>query len=111
MLAELIDFDYNDDESRETWALHHSRDHQAIWKAIQAQGFGNLPEYPLSPVPWFAWKTYEQTHQQVHNDMNKALSLSGSDLTGVQWSNKQAADDWNQQHFSEHQAARSKLGI
>jgi len=110
-LINLIGFDPKMAGAAEDWAFNNDDDHTAIRDAIQAASLGNLPVWQLWPVNWNDQATFELRHQSVHNEMNQALGLAGADLTGVDLTDPAKAESWHQQHFSEHQAARAKLGI
>ncbi len=110
-LSSLMGFDVNNQRSVEDWALQHSDDHWLIRQRIQDQSLGNLPAWQLWPVNFRDWDAYALRHQAAHNEMNDALGLSGSDLTGVDFKDEKAVKEWNLTHFSEHEAAHSSLGI
>src|ERR1700691_3487101 len=101
MLAALLIFNYNDQASREQWSLQHSRDHQEIRQAIQAQKGVNLTDWQLSPIAWQDWDSFALRHQNTHNDMNGVLGLNGTDITSVNFEKPEAAYEWNYEHFAE----------
>ena len=111
MLATLLDFDFKNFASRESWALAHSRDHDDIRLAIQAKGGPILTAWQLNPVPWNKLDDWFLRHQTAHSDFDGALNLAGQDISSVDFDNPEDAHEWNLQHFSEHQAARAALGI
>jgi hypothetical protein len=110
-LVSLLGFDGKSHGAAEDWAFNNGDDHIAIRDAAQRLGFGNLTVWQLWPVDWKDQASYELRHQSAHNEMNAALGLAGSDLTGVDLTDPAKSASWHQQHFSEHQAARAKLGI
>lgn len=110
-LVSLLGFNPKEAGAAEEWAFNNADDHVAIRDAAQRKGFGNLTAWPLWPVGWKEQQSFELQHQSAHNEMNAALGLAGVDLTGVDLTDPGKSASWHQQHFSEHQAARAKLGI
>jgi hypothetical protein len=71
----------------------------------------SLENRVIYPVDWNDWDSFSLKHQDVHNDLNAELNLSGSDLTGADLTNNRSMTEWNFQHFREHLAFRIALGI
>ena len=111
MLAYLMSFDYADQRSLDEWDINHSSDHEEIRQAIQAKLGVNLEDRPIYPTNWKDWNAYAIRHQSLHNDMNSILGLNGVDLTTVDFKDKKESENWHFDHFQEHQAARTTLGI
>jgi hypothetical protein len=93
------------------WWWSHWIDHQEIMQAIQKKGKGNLTVYVIIP-----WDDNDASgilgrHQEMHDDMNEALGLNGQDLSSLNPKDASDIQRWVSQNFSEHQAARSALGI
>src|SRR5215472_9646653 len=83
----------------------HYNDHLEIAQAIQRQTGVQVPVLPINPAgdQTAQWK---RLHQTMHDAMNQALKLpQGRDLTG------EIDDDWHNDNWREHAAARAKLGI
>jgi hypothetical protein len=64
--------------------------------------------YPFSPTGVGEWLI---NHQNFHDDMNRALSISGVDLQTVDFQNQAEADLWVDLNFREHLSAAKKLGL
>ncbi len=111
MLSILMDFDSSDHKAAELWALNHSADHDEIHAAVQAKKSVNLENRVLYPVNLKDWDAFSLRHQDVHNDLNAELNLSGSDLMGADLSDRKSMEEWNFVHYREHLAFRTALGI
>ena len=72
------------------------------WKSGDAATFGSA----VSLVPdWL------DRNQLTHQEMNGALSLSGTDLTAVDWRDDHQLQAWIFGHYLEHYNARAALAI
>ncbi len=111
MFSSVLEFNVKDPKAMAIWELAHSADHDEIRQAVKTQKSVSLVDYVLYPVNWRDWDKFADWHQQVHNDMNGTLNLAGTDLTSVDFNDAKAAAEWHQNHFTEHLAARSTLGI
>lgn len=110
-LAGLIGFDFKDPRAREEWVLDHFSSHEGIRDAVQRAGYGNLIAWELYPVNWHDWDSYALRHQSAHNEFNEALGLPGTDLMSVDFNDQKSSDEWNLDHYREHLAAATMLGI
>lgn len=75
------------------WTFWHAKDHGDIVAGVLRYAGQRLTTYLLDPLPQDA-RVWLQNHQQAHNDMNSFLSLPGSDLQDVNFSDPQALDAW-----------------
>lgn len=106
----LIGFDATDIGSADRWSFSNANAHSAVHAAVQAQGYGNPVVSEIYPVRWDNLGGWELRHQQMHDQINEALGVAGTDLTGVDFSDKAKADQWHKQHFDEHAAWQAILG-
>jgi hypothetical protein len=93
------------------WLFSHQQDHNEIsGGALKILG-ANLPQYILDPMQQSDIKSWLLRHQQAHTDMNSLLGLAGQDLQDVDFEQSDQIRAWMYQNFTEHQAARTRLGI
>lgn len=86
-------------------------DHLEIVEAINKAMGLNLPTYVIHP-----WQEGDQAgilerHQQLHNDMQEALGIQGSDLQLVDFGDPSSRDAWVYSNYQQHLQARTILGI
>lgn len=111
MLSSLMMLDPSDPKSAEMWALKHKADHDEIHSAVQSKFGVNLENRVLYPINFKDWEEFSLKHQDVHNDLNNQLKLSGTDLTDADLRDPSSRQEWNFNHFREHLAFRAALGI
>lgn len=109
MLACLLNAPTTDEEWAR-WGFHHRQSHDAIVRAINAQG-GSLTYYQLDPIPLTEITDWLDRDQQAHNDMNAALGTQGADLTEVDFDNANQKEAWIWLEFQEHFRVEAVLGI
>ena len=107
----LIGFDAEDLGASDRWAFANANDHIKIHDAIQAAGKGNVFMYELYPFRWESPAGFLLRHQSSHTAINQTLGVAGTDLTGIDFKNKEQLDQWNQAHFDEHKTWAALLGI
>lgn len=100
-IAQLYNIPGDPKESN-SWSFAHSSHHRDIIKAIHEQYGVNLPEYVLDPVPVQDLSTWIYQHQQMHNDMNGILRVSGYNLSNVDWKNIESRSSWIFSNATEH---------
>jgi len=95
------------------WTFSNDSNHRDIIQSIAKLNNTTilLPIYQLYPVALYDVKNWLQRHQQMHNDMNAVLNLGGSDLSDLNFQDKEQLIGWVELHFSEHYAACNALGI
>lgn len=89
------------DESN-SWSFAHSSHHRDIIKAVFEQYGVSLPEYALDPIPTQDLSTWIYQHQQMHNDMNQIVGVSGYNLSNVNWKNIESRSGWIFSNANEH---------
>ncbi len=99
------------DEERAQWAFSHMAHHRDISQQIYLLVKIALPEYILEPVNPNDVSTWEYQHQQMHDNQNQLLGITGQDLTGVDWKDQRLLAAWIQLNFVEHLQASNILGI
>lgn len=114
MLAEL----YNNFSGAEVellrWSFHNQDEHNKIVQALflSPQNLAAI-NYILDPMPDLRSpeiKNWSYRHQAAHTAFNDALGLSGSDLTNVDWSQRDQVESWIYLHAREHVFAQQALG-
>lgn len=95
------------------WASTHMAMHRDINRRIYelSNGLVVLPEYVLDPINPNDTGVWDDQHQIMHQDMDAVLGISGFDLTGVDFKNRDTLVNWVQLHASEHYQASNILGI
>lgn len=93
------------------WSLNHRISHDNIVQAINKQKKLQLQAYLLDPIPSSAIADWLERNQQAHTDMNGALKLQNSDLSEVDFKNKEQLKAWIYEHWQQHQAAARALRI
>ena len=96
------------------FSLAHKLDHDEIRQAIAAKKGQGLPQYILDPIPYTQPSLvpdWLDRNQLTHQEMNGALSLSGTDLTAVDWRDDHQLQAWIFGHYLEHYNARAALAI
>lgn len=103
--------DLGQPESLATWGFVHAAHHRDIIRRIYELALLALPEYILDPINPNDMETWTYQHQQMHNDMDTILGISGFNLDDVDWKNKGQLSSWVALHAAEHLQAANILGI
>lgn len=93
------------------WAWGHMAHHRDINRRILEITTIALPEFVLDPINPEDMGTWIDQHQQMHNNMNRILGLSGNDLLNVDWQDQAQLSSWIWLNFTEHLAASQSLGV
>ena len=93
------------------WSFSHSAHHRDIIRRIFETKQKNLAEYALDPFDPNQMLVWLEQHQQMHNDMNRALGVGGYDLSEVDWNNKDQLQSWILAHFDEHVRVGQIIGL
>ena len=84
----------------------HQADHFDIaGQVVQKLGIRTMIMQPLDPIPLehgLDLLTWLMNHQFVHNEVNGYLGLTGYDLTGVDFRNRQELEIWIRYNALEH---------
>ncbi len=99
------------DEERAFWAFAHMAHHRDIAARIYLLVKIALPEYILDPINIEDSGTWEYQHQLMHDNQNEILGITGQDLTGIDWKNKNELSAWIFLNSNEHVQASNILGI
>jgi len=110
MLADLINF-ATEGATAARWTLANMDLHRRSADAVQVQKNKTLQIYPVDPIFPGDWESWLQNHQQMHNDLNATLGISGNDFSQLDLNNKIAVDNWVQLHFEEHRQQAAALNI
>ena len=110
MLAALLNVPHTNDEwSR--FAFDHRDSHDRIRAAIQKKYGTNLTDYQIEPMNPNDMQDFLYNNSQLHDDMNAALGLQGTNLDIVDLSQDNERASWINFHYLEHYYAEQKLGI
>ena len=95
---------------RELYDFAHYQDHVAIVRAIKQTPTLNLTliVHQIYPRPG-DMRIFLQRHQDLHDDMNRALKLIRQDLTQLNDDDDNARNEWSWRNWSEHVAAHRSL--
>jgi hypothetical protein len=110
-VAALLNWPTGDNPDYNLWSFANSGDHIEITEAVLLQLNIRLNRYIVDPFPTSAMKNWFRAHQNLHDDMNSALGLQGSNLLDLDLQDQTEVQYWVQQHYQEHLAARSALRI
>ena len=97
-------------EELNEWSFAHQAHHRDINRVLFQKVGANLPEYVLDPVDLDSW-TWLYQHQQLHNQMDTLLAISGYDLLDVEFTDQQQLAGWIFLNADEHNQAANILGI
>ena len=102
----------DDPQGADSFFWWHATDHQEIAQATQTQKMVSIVNrilYPFVPNEKEAWL---ERHQQTHDDIIAALDLDiGTDLTNVDFNDRESVQQWVYDNAEEHQAMRAALKI
>jgi hypothetical protein len=96
------------------WQFANVASHRDIIRRIQDTMGIKLVEYPLEPFDPNdpnSLQNFLNLHADMHNAMDRALGLPSYALSEVAWDDTTALAQWVNQHYIEHQAASSLLGV
>lgn len=95
----------------DNWAFAHMAHHRDINRRIFELTQVRLPEYVLDPVNPRDPYVWLYQHQQLHNEMDALLGISGNDLLDVDFSDRDELAGWIWLNSSEHFQASNILEI
>ena len=98
-------------QGMEEWFQAHARHHQAIIFAMRETKGVSLDDLGLYPVNATDLDNWLELHQRMHTQMNSALGIPGTDLSGLDLKDKNLLDAWMFQHFLQHQGAGQLCGM
>lgn len=110
-IVALLNDPFQDDHSLQEWMFQHANDHLEILQAVQEQFNVVLDDYVLQPFSQYDLQPWLIRHQSMHNAFNGYLLLDGQDLNQIDFTNKTRRQEWVDQNYEEHFAARTALGI
>src|SRR5436189_3252842 len=93
------------------WSFAHMAHHRDIIRLVMEQKQQILHEYVLDPFDPEQMSSWLEQHQQMHNEMNRALGLGGYDLSEVDWKDKSRLQAWIKAHFDEHVRVGQSIGL
>ena len=98
-------------ETLSIFSFENQTHHRNINQYLISKGAAIPTDYVLDPLPLFAVNEWLNRHQQVHNTMNSALNLNGSDLTAVNFQDTESLSAWIAIHAREHYDASTASGV
>ena len=109
-VASLANVPYDENTLRE-FSFSHMAHHRDIIRRIRELTNAELEEFPLDPFEPSNSAVWGYHHQQMHNQMNTILGISGNDLIEINWQDKGERESWVFLNFNEHVQASDKLGV
>jgi len=82
------------DQEMAAWSFIHMAHHRELNEAILRLRNIALPEYILDPVNLADPQAFLNQHQQMHNNTDAVLGVSGYDLTEVDWADAGQRAGW-----------------
>lgn len=101
----------NTDQEMSQWSFAHMDHHRRINAAILASNNVVLPEYILDPVNLADPVAFGLQHQEMHNNTDAILGISGYDLTEVDWSDDGQRAGWIWLNAQLHRAEADATGV
>jgi hypothetical protein len=98
-------------EELSQWSTKHMAHHRDIIRKIYEIDKIALPEYLIDPIDPNNPGPWDDLHQQMHQQFDAILGISGFDLLGVEWKNEQLLAAWIWLNAQEHYQAAGILGI
>lgn len=95
------------------WLHAHVRHHEAIIGALRDNrgiSLELLPIFPLDPSNKDQIAVWNRSHQTMHNQMNQALGIAGTDLTALDPTDQKKMDDFLFGHLQQHRDAAQLSG-
>lgn len=92
------------------WSFAHAQVHRAISQALAANNVATV-DFILDPINPQAIEEWLSRVQETHTEMNSALGLQSSDLTGVDFNNAAQTVAWIYLNWQEDNAAMQALRI
>ena len=89
------------------WSFSHMDHHRNMIRVVQAQFGITLPEYAIDPFG----NDVAYVHQQMHNDLDPIIGVSGYDLTEVNWKDQNQRAAWIYLNATLHQQEGAILGV
>jgi hypothetical protein len=96
------------------WQFANVASHRDIIRLVGVTKGIQLVEYPLEPFDPNdpnSLQNFLNLHADMHQQMDKALGLPSYALSELAWTDSVALAQWISQHYVEHQAASSLLGV
>lgn len=101
----------NTDRGFQEWSFNHFQDHQSILNSVNKKFGFHLPLRELDPIVLTDFTQWALRHQSMHNDINVQLRIGGSDLQGVDLTDKLQTRAWFYLNFQEHVNWHLSLGF
>jgi hypothetical protein len=93
------------------WSFANQDHHTQVVVFLKNKKVLGLNEYVLDPVQMSDIANFLLRHQQSHNEINDALSVSGNDLSSLNTKDPTQVATWIQLHFNEHLQWQTQTGI
>jgi hypothetical protein len=99
------------DQEMSTWAFAHMAHHRDVNAAIYRTKGVILPEYVLDPVNMADPQGFLNLHQDMHNNTDAVLGISGYNLSEVDWSDPGQRAGWIYLNATLHAAEGAAVGV
>ena len=111
MSLEMIQYPPPTPEGFREWAGANWHHHEGIIIGLREKEGIEAPMLRIWPWSGDFTSDWLQQHQEMHSVMCSALGIPSSDIGSVDYQDKRQLDAFFFQHFIEHQAAASRLGL
>lgn len=95
----------------DVWSKSHQDSHTKIVQALFNKRGISVPLYQFDPMNFRDFETFLNRNQQAHNDMLGSLRIAGTDLSGIDYKDKNQLTAWVALHSQDHRNAEIALGI
>lgn len=89
------------------WSFSHLAHHRDLISTVQRVFNITLPEYAIDPFG----DNVADLHQQMHDDLDAIIGVSGFDLSEVNWKDANDRASWIFLNATLHQQEGAKLGV
>lgn len=109
MLASLYNTPHTTPEFQQ-WLFHNYAEHHLLIQGIKKKYNIQLTEYCINPLLVDNIRQFLIIHQQMHDDMDAVLGISGNDFTDIDFDKPDSVESFLFLHADEHRQANQKLG-
>lgn len=109
-VADLFNTPVSDSDMSQ-WSFAHMAHHRDVNAAVMQQFGVNLPEYILDPVDMRNPGSFLELHQQMHNNTDAIIGVSGYDLSAVDWNDEKQRAGWIYLNAQLHVAEANATGV
>lgn len=101
----------NTDAAMQQWSFAHMAHHRDMIRVVQQKLGIRLDEFILNPVNLTDPVQFLDQHQTMHNQLDRLFSISGFDLTQVDWEDTSQRSGWIWQNAQLHLQEANATGV